>query len=68
MLALTLLARNAMAWNDTGHKTVALIAWDDIKPEVRAKITALLLNKHPQYATLIQTKGPTRMRTTFWIS
>jgi hypothetical protein len=53
-----MLARTALAWNDTGHKTVALIAWEDLKPEARARITALLL-KHPKYATLIQTKGAT---------
>jgi len=57
-VAVALMATGAWAWNDTGHKTIALIAWDDLTPTVRGKITALL-QKHPQYATLIQTKGTT---------
>lgn len=35
-----------------------MIAWEDLTPAVRARITALL-PKHPQYATLIHTQAAT---------
>lgn len=41
-------AQNAKAWNATGHQVVAEIAWNDLKPAVREKITALL-KVHPHY-------------------
>lgn len=41
--ALLLLASGtANAWWDFGHKTVAAIAWDNVKPVTRARIRALL--------------------------
>jgi hypothetical protein len=57
-LAAALLTQSAFAWNDTGHKAIALMAWEELTPTARAKVTALL-PKHPQYATLLQTKGKT---------
>jgi len=42
-------ASNAFAWNGTGHEVVADIAWDNLTPEVKAKVTALL-QQHPDYA------------------
>jgi hypothetical protein len=55
-IAFALLGSSALAWNDTGHKTIALIAWEDLTPAVQVRITALL-RKHPQYSTLIQAKS-----------
>ena len=46
---------SAWAWNDTGHKIASAIAWDNLTPEVRARVVALLL-KHPQYALYLEDK------------
>jgi len=35
-------------WNSTGHKVVALIAWEDLTPKTRAAVTAIL-KQHPRY-------------------
>jgi hypothetical protein len=35
-------------WISTGHKVVAMIAWDDLTPKTRAAVTALL-KLHPRY-------------------
>lgn len=39
----------AWAWNSTGHQVVAEIAWKDLKPAARDKISALLKD-HPHFA------------------
>lgn len=39
---LTLLPREAAAWGDDGHKTVALIAEHYLTPDARAQVTSLL--------------------------
>jgi hypothetical protein len=41
-LLIILVASPALAWWDYGHKTVASIAWDHVKPETRTAIRALL--------------------------
>jgi hypothetical protein len=41
-------ASSSWAWLDTGHKIVAIIAWEDLTPKTRAAITDLL-QKHPRY-------------------
>lgn len=41
-LALPFLATPALAWIDAGHMIVAAIAENDLKPEVKAKVDALL--------------------------
>jgi S1/P1 nuclease len=38
----------ALAWIDTGHRMVALVAWADLTPTAKANITAILKN-HPRY-------------------
>jgi S1/P1 Nuclease len=42
LLLIFALAMPALAWWDYGHKTVAAIAWDVVKPQTRNAITALL--------------------------
>jgi hypothetical protein len=32
----------ASAWNDTGHQVIALIAWDNLAPETRSKLVAMM--------------------------
>ena len=52
VLTLTLFSsQSAVAWNGTGHKLVARIAWDDMTPTTRANVIALLL-KIPSNACL----------------
>src|SRR3954462_305675 len=41
-------AQRCFAWIDTGHKIVALIAWEDMTPKTRAAVTELL-KQHPRY-------------------
>jgi hypothetical protein len=43
LVCLLIAPHSAMAWNETGHKVVARIAWDNLKPETRDKVMALLL-------------------------
>jgi len=42
LIAVLLLPTPAYAWNETGHKVVALIAWDQMKPQTRSAVIALL--------------------------
>jgi hypothetical protein len=37
-----------LPWIDTGHRLVALIAWADLTPAARARVSSLLA-KHPRY-------------------
>src|SRR5450432_1505795 len=39
---LSLTPGRACAWGAMGHKVVARIAWDNLKPETRAKLIAML--------------------------
>ena len=41
-LALALLPVPAQAWGLLGHRLVALLAWDDLAPDTRRQIDALL--------------------------
>jgi hypothetical protein len=43
-----LFARQSNAWIDTGHKIVAMIAWEDLTPKTKAAVTELL-KQHPRY-------------------
>jgi hypothetical protein len=44
--ALSLSAATSVAWIGTGHKVVALIAWDDLTPKTKEAVTALLKQHH----------------------
>ncbi len=49
---------NLWAWNGTGHQTVADVAWDNLTPETKVKVTELL-KQHPDYArTLMKETTP----------
>jgi hypothetical protein len=50
------LSHPAVAWNATGHEVVAELAWNDLKPAVRDRITALL-KEHPLYAAQLVPNG-----------
>ncbi len=44
-----LVAFPAGAWNETGHRVVAAIAYDNLTPAVRIRVDALI-RRHPDYA------------------
>jgi hypothetical protein len=55
LLAATLLlaaAPSLFAWNGTGHRVVAHIAWQNLTPEAKARIGALL-RQHPAYDSVL---------------
>ncbi len=41
-------AAPALAWNRTGHEIIAMLAYDQLTPEARAKVDAILKH-HPRY-------------------
>jgi hypothetical protein len=43
----------AFAWDATGHRSIAAIAYDRLTPQVRARVDELL-RQHPDYARLAQ--------------
>jgi hypothetical protein len=45
---ITLLSSSSFGWIGTGHKVVALIAWEDLTPKTKATVTAIL-KQHPRY-------------------
>jgi hypothetical protein len=52
-----LLVRTSWGWNETGHKVVALIAWEDLTPKTRAAVVELLTH-HPRYEKDLLTGVP----------
>jgi hypothetical protein len=40
--------RESWGWFDTGHKIIAMIAWEDLTPNTRSAV-AELLKQHPRY-------------------
>ena len=51
MLVLVLLTPGAQAWNFTGHRIIAAIAYDRLTPAARSKVDALI-QAHPDYAAM----------------
>jgi hypothetical protein len=51
------LATPAAAWNATGHRIVAAIAYDHLSWEARARVNQLML-LHPDYARLLTPDSP----------
>jgi hypothetical protein len=51
-----LLVSPARAWNATGHRVVAAIAYDHLTPKARARVDELL-RQHPDYGTLLPKDG-----------
>jgi hypothetical protein len=50
IVAALIWVNTAAAWNYTGHRTIATIAYDELTPAVRAKVDAIL-KSHPRYET-----------------
>ena len=47
----------AAAWNGTGHKIVAAIAYEKLTPKVRARVDDLI-RQHPDYAAVFIKDAP----------
>lgn len=56
----------ARAWNHTGHKVVAELAWRDLSDSKRKAISELL-RQHPHYALLLANKVPAGVDTNEWV-
>jgi hypothetical protein len=51
LVAIPLTTPLARAWDDYGHEIVASVAYQDLKPEAKARVNALL-HQHVQYTAL----------------
>jgi hypothetical protein len=51
------LAPTAQAWNSTGHRLIAAIAYDRLTPKTRARVDALI-RQHPDYEKLFLKDAP----------
>src|SRR5579862_2942836 len=47
----------AWAWDATGHRTVALIAYQRLTPKARARVDQLI-REHPDYASIFAKGAP----------
>ena len=56
----------AFAWNNTGHETVAELAWRNLNSSRRKGMSALL-KQHPHYALLLATNVPKNVDTNEWV-
>lgn len=50
-------APSLLAWNETGHRLIAAIAYDHLTPQARARVDALL-RRHPDYNSLLTKDAP----------
>jgi hypothetical protein len=56
----------AYAWNDAGHKTVALLAYRDLPDGVKAQMVKLL-EKHPHFKCFLDAQRPQGVDRNEWI-
>ena len=50
-------ASPALAWNATGHRIIAAIAYERLTPRTRARVDELI-RQHPDYATILTRNAP----------
>src|SRR5687767_13920434 len=53
VLVFLILAHPLHAWNSTGHKAIALIAYQQLSPAARRQVDSLL-SKHPDYSKWVE--------------
>jgi hypothetical protein len=58
-------SRCALAWNDTGHMTVALIAWRQLDDASKQKVAAIL-KRHPHYELYLTQRLPEGVSADEW--
>jgi gliding motility-associated-like protein len=63
-LVVLLAASPAAAWNATGHRIIAAIAYDNLTPIARARVDALI-RLHPDYAATFAAGAPGDARAAF---
>lgn len=61
LLASVICAAPVAAWNDAGHMTAALIAYDRLPPDVRSAV-GQLLRAHPRFHTDFERRLPFSLR------
>ena len=66
LLFFVLLTQTTHAWNDTGHMTVAELAWRNLSASKRTAISNLL-KQHPHYSLLLATNVPAGVDTNEWV-
>jgi hypothetical protein len=54
---LSILCSPASAWNATGHRLIAAIAYDRLTPQARARVDALI-RRHPDYEKIFLRDAP----------
>ena len=42
LISAALMPSSAFAWGDVGHRVICQIAYDELKPEIRARVDALV--------------------------
>src|SRR4051812_898443 len=52
LIAVTAASTSARAWDDFGHMQIAAVAWKDLKPKAKARVSQLL-ELNPRYANWI---------------
>ena len=50
--AALLLVPSVIAWNDTGHRAIAFLAYSHLTPKARARVAAIL-RAHPDFASIL---------------
>jgi hypothetical protein len=60
-----LLTSGARAWNETGHMTIARLAWLKLSPDERQQVTAIL-KEHPHYAEYLSSACPDGLSVDEW--
>ena len=58
-------SRAALAWNQTGHMTVALIAWRELSDSQKQQASELL-KAHPHYTKLLLEHKPDNVNESEW--
>ncbi|MEA2709422.1 MAG: hypothetical protein QOF78_2023 [Phycisphaerales bacterium] len=65
VVVMTLLPRDAQAWNEAGHMTVAAVAWRQLDDAQRKQIGELL-RQHPHYEKILLANKPDGVDANEW--
>src|SRR4051812_45129253 len=57
MVAAACFVPTLSAWNETGHRIIAAIAYDNLTPQARDRVDTLL-RQHPDYETILTKNAP----------
>ena len=65
VVVVTFAPRAALAWNETGHMTVASIAWRQLDERQRREVGELL-KQHPHYEKMLTLRAPPGVEVNEW--